>query len=100
MLKAMITMDKLKVFGLTYAIERVPYISRDEYRAGEIDFEKQEIRILDSLSVEHQKQTIIHEMIHAIFVGLGMNDYSDNEALVQSLATALHQCLTENHGLI
>lgn len=92
-------MDNIKILGLTYEIERVPYISRDEYRAGEIKYEAQKIKILESLTCEHERQVILHEMFHGIFSALGMDEQHDDEKLVQSLATALHQCLRDNREL-
>jgi len=40
----------VNILGLTYKVERVPYILRDEPRIGQLDAEKQEIKILDGLS--------------------------------------------------
>ena len=54
----------VNILGVPYTVLRVPYVSRDEYRSGEISFEAQEIKILDSLRGEAFGITLFHEVIH------------------------------------
>jgi len=83
----------VNILGLTYKVERVPYILRDEYRIGQLDAEKQEIKILDGLSEELDAQTLLHEIIHGIFKQLKRFDEDNDEELVQGLALGLHSYL-------
>ncbi|KAF0092203.1 MAG: Uncharacterized protein FD141_387 [Fusobacteria bacterium] len=89
-------MEKVNILGIEYEIIKVPSISRDVYRVGEIHFERQEILILDTLSKDMAKVTLLHEVIHAILVNLGLTEDAGNENLVQGLAIALHQVIKDN----
>ena len=86
-------MEKISVLGIDYKIKRVPYILRDEYRAGQIDYEKQEIKILNTLKPDLAHVTLLHEVIHAALNHLGLHEETQNENLVQGLAIAIHQVI-------
>ena len=89
-------MGNLNILGLIYEVERVPYVCRDEYRLGQIDFVSQKISIDESISLEKAHVVLLHEILHGIFEGLGFNEECQNESMIQGLATALHQCLIAN----
>jgi len=89
----------VNILGVPYTVKRVPYVSREEYRAGEIDFEAQEIKLLDSLKRETAAITLFHEVIHGILSGLKYLDESDDEKLVQGLAIGLYQALRDSSEL-
>jgi len=74
-------------------VKRVPYIVRDEHRIGQLDAEKQEILILDSLSEELSEQTLLHEVVHGILKQLKQFDKDNDEVLVQGLALGLYSYL-------
>jgi hypothetical protein len=86
----------INILGIPYTVERVPYIDRNEYRAGEINFEAQEIKLLDTLKDAMAGTTFFHELIHGILMGLKFIDESNNEQLVQGLAVGLYQALGNN----
>lgn len=85
--------NTVSILGINYNINYVPYIMRDEYRAGQIDFENQEIKILDTLQCDLRNVTLLHEIIHAAMTHLGLHEESQNENLVQGLAIAMHQVI-------
>jgi hypothetical protein len=57
---------------------------------GEIDHGKAEIRLSDSSPVELQMATLLHEWVHGALVAFGYNKESQNEHLVDALATAIN----------
>lgn len=85
------TEEKIKILGIEYSIKRVPSISRDSYKAGQIDYENQEILILDTLKEDMYNTVLLHEIIHGALNHLGLVEESENENLVQGLAIAIHQ---------
>jgi len=89
-------MSTIKILGLDYTVERVPYISKDEYRIGQIDYIKQQILLDDEISEEREKVVLLHEVLHGICEVLGLDELNNNETLIKSLSTALHQCLKDN----
>ena len=83
----------VNILGSSYAVRRVPFVSRTSYRAGEINFETQEITILDTLKEETAVITFFHELLHGILNTLKYFDEGDDEKLIQALAVGLYQAL-------
>lgn len=90
-------MNKVNILGVEYDIKFVPYISRDELLVGQIDYFNQEILILEGLSKDLEKVTLLHEILHGVFTQLGFYDESNNEHLIQSIASAFYQVLCDNN---
>lgn len=92
--------NTVNILGLAYTVECVPYILRDEYRIGQLDPERQEIKILDSLSEELAAQTLLHEVIHGILKQLKFFEEDNDEKLVQGLAIGMYDCLKDDPSII
>lgn len=86
--------QKIKILGMTYDVEQVEYVSREELQIARIDYLTQKIYLLSDVGQEKKEQAIWHEILHGIFNALG-HDYTD-EQLIQSVACALHQVLKDN----
>ena len=86
--------SQIKILGLTYDIEEVEYISREELKLAQIDYLHQRISVLSDLSQGKKEQAIWHEVLHAIYNALGF-DYTDEDN-IQRLACVLHQVITDN----
>lgn len=88
-------LEQINILGAIYTIKYVDYISKEELKIGEVDYINQEIKIMNDLSNDIKNVTLWHEIIHAILNQLGFED-SENEHLVQSLATGIHQVISDN----
>ena len=85
---------EIAICGLCYTVEFVDQVSLgDQDTIGLILPHDQKIRIARNISAENKAQTLLHEVIHGTLIGLGMNDLSENENLVQGLSQSLHQIL-------
>lgn len=85
---------RITICGLPFDVSFVEEVEMGEPNTiGKIFTDRQLILIKKSLSTEQKAQTILHEVIHGILIGIGLNEFSDNENLVQGLAQALHQIL-------
>lgn len=82
---------KINILGLTYTIEEVDTVNKVEPRKGEINYLSNEIRIDKNMPTDLKNQVLMHEILHALFELLGFNELAEDENLVQSVATALHQ---------
>ena len=80
--------DKLKIGPLVYNVIFSPDISN----GGEIDAEKQEIKINSNQTKEYRELALWHEIIHAI-----NSEFNEREA--EYLAQAIYQVLKENKNL-
>lgn len=58
---------------------------------GFCDYEEAEIVLFPHKNRDHAEHTYFHELAHALLMAIGRPDLAENEALVDSLAAALHQ---------
>ena len=80
----------LNILGIQYCIYEADCVNKTIPRRGEIDYEKATICIDRKMPASMKEQVLLHEVLHAIFDALGMEDVGGDERAVQSLATALH----------
>lgn len=83
-------MSEIRILGQIYRISEVECVSKEELAKGSINYLTHEIRIDKSMPDDLKKQTVLHEVIHAICDALGMYELCSDEQAVQSLATALY----------
>lgn len=82
---------KIMICGMPYeVIERDDNFNADLH-FGEVDFKKCQIQINKELTEEGKKETLCHEIIHAMLIHIGQSELSQNETFVQSLGNAIYQ---------
>ena len=90
-------LDKIKVGGINYQVELVDLTTqRDEeigWQLGYCHFHKDLIEINSMISEQRQRQTLVHEMMHAIYEEAGVEQ---DEGNVDALAKVLYQVLKDN----
>lgn len=103
-------LESIKIAGVDYKVEVVDgfEMSESEKRRfikdghdleeltkwGEAVYHESAIRLWSGLSDEKKKQTLIHEMLHAVFHEAGYDE--ENEDEVNRLSIVLHQVLKDN----
>ncbi|MFQ6896476.1 MAG: hypothetical protein ACLRSH_06670 [Turicibacter sp.] len=88
--------EEVTIGGLTYRVYIVDNLAEKEGCYGEIDYINQTIKIDGMISDERRKQTLLHEVMHGILESIGELKLNQNEQKVQSIASALYQCLKNN----
>lgn len=96
-IEGVIMLKKLKVGGLIYDVVPVQW---EENADGGLQFgifnaNKTNILINELISEQVQKQTLIHEMMHAIFFEAGI-EVENEEDLVNRISAVLYQVLQDN----
>lgn len=81
----------IKLFGRTIKIKMVVKVNQENTHLGEYLHDDGIIKIKKGLSQEDTEQVYLHELIHAIFLSLGKESLSDDEPLVDTFASLLHQ---------
>lgn len=86
---------KLYIFGMEYAV-RVKEIpeSGDEYTYGDIDHVTRTITLNEKNDEVHNRETLIHEALHAIATRLNINL---SESDIQGIAAGLTDMITANN---
>ncbi len=87
-------MTEINIMGVIYTVEEVEVVRKEELCKGEIDFMSNKIRIDKNLPQSAKEQTLMHEILHAVFDLLGLYELNEDENKVQSIATALHHVFT------
>ena len=93
----------IKVFHLNFDILFEPNAVLDgEACKGYISYKEQKIVIDSTITKEKQKETLLHEILHAITAFLGYSDDlpKDNETMVMTLANGLATVFRDNPHLI
>lgn len=80
----------VKICGMEYEVTTVDDPFRSD-EAGQADFREFKIRISSNLCEQAWKETLCHEMVHAILYHLGYNEQTEDEQFVQALANAICQ---------
>nr|DAK99896.1 MAG TPA: IrrE N-terminal-like domain [Caudoviricetes sp.]DAM53927.1 MAG TPA: IrrE N-terminal-like domain [Caudoviricetes sp.] len=93
-------MDKIKILGQTYNIIEKD-MKNEEVIFGEIEYLTNTIIINKEMQEEKKKITLLHEVLHAIFSQLRLDEkINESENLISSLAESLYMFLNENKNFI
>lgn len=91
----------VKVGGITYTIKVVKNLE-DEGEAlwGLTKYEDAAIQIREELTEQKKRQTLAHEMVHAMLHEAGLDDMASNEKLVNPFGIMFNQVLLDNPELL
>ena len=92
--------DQIVICGIKYKIVCAETVNKEELERGEIDYMKCQILIDKTMPQDLQVQTLIHEVLHAVFDLTGNTELAADEKAVQGIATALYCILTQNRYLV
>lgn len=90
--------DKLKVGGMTYDVEFMELeADGGGIQLGWCNYAQSKLEINNhNVSERKQKQTVIHELTHAIMHEAGVGFGDDEERVVNHVGLILHQVLRDN----
>lgn len=83
--------QNVKILGVDYAVEEVDCVDKYSPKRGEVDNLKCVIKIDKTMPPDAKDQTLMHEIMHAIFDRLGYFELCDDEEKVQGIGMAVHQ---------
>ena len=90
-------MNKIKIGYKTYDIVYDDDKLIEEGLLGQIQYDKNLIRLRDNEEKYNKLSTLIHEVIHGIFFHSGNDKFKQNESLVDCLANGLTQVIVDNN---
>ena len=79
---------KINICGIEYTVNYIEPNSREDTFMGRSDLQKALMTINSTMAEDVQKQTLIHEWLHAVLMNYSL-DENENEILVQTLASEL-----------
>lgn len=86
-------MDKVKIGGIIYPIEIKDDLVGHTGNWGETNLKKTTIALDSNMSKQRTEQTLVHEIVHGLFMEAGIEDDEDK---VNRLGIVLHQVLKDN----
>lgn len=94
---------KLKIGGFIYRVERDINVADHSNSFGTTVNGKQVINVTNDVPLQKQEQTLIHEILHAIWFVYGLKEAGfkpdQQENIVDALSQGLYQVLKDNHLL-
>ena len=87
-------MDKVKIGGIVYEIEKITDLQGKTGEWGHIEYKTCRIVLDDSASQQIEDQTLIHEITHGILVEAGYINHEEEQA--DRIGKILYQVLVDN----
>lgn len=82
--------SKINILGVEYTVQEVEVVNKEEPRRGEVNLLTNIIKLDKEMPLSLKNQTLMHEILHAVFDLLGMDDLSNDESKVQAIAVAIY----------
>lgn len=94
-------MTQIKIGGINYSVIKKNNLEdNNEPVWGMVSYENSNIYIRKNLSLQKQRQTIIHEALHAMLHESGLDDYANDEKIVTPLGNVLFEFINDNAQLV
>ena len=88
----------VRVNGIEYTITEVQNLNDcGKQLCGQVKYEKADISIDTGMNVQLKNVTLIHELLHIILLN---TEHKEDENLIDTIAYAINQILTDNKQLI
>lgn len=87
----------LRIIGHRYKIAVVTTLPSDTL--GHVDTSAQLILLADCLRKDGMKDTLLHEIVHAVHYHFGLDDDSKEEEFTSRTTTGLRAVMLDNPGL-
>lgn len=90
-------MKKVKIGGLKYSVSEVEDLAHEERSPGLlgcIDYHQLTIKVEKDLNPKMQEQTLVHELVHGVFVEAGYEQHE--EEMVNRIGKVMYQVLKDN----
>lgn len=93
----------VKIGNRNYNVLFETPVQNDELVDGSIDYSKSEIKVSQNISVDYQRETLLHEVLHGVVEDAKLYEFFDDEVLEKLVTTVtprLIQMLCDNPELI
>lgn len=89
--------EEINILGVIYQVNEVDVVDKEELCKGKINYITNEIRIDRGLVQSAKEQTLMHEILHAVFDLLGLDEVNADENKVQGIATGPTPCFYQSN---
>ncbi|MFT9003133.1 MAG: ImmA/IrrE family metallo-endopeptidase [Liquorilactobacillus hordei] len=90
----------ININSVRYKISRIKKLwDEGEPCWGVTLFKENKIKLNNDLSAQKMEQVLVHELIHATLHEAGLDNYSNDEELINPFGNALYSLIMENQTL-
>lgn len=87
--------DTIKVSGIDYSINGFD-TDVDRNLMGRLAYDTAQIYIRNDLPIDKKYETLLHEVIHIVYMNAGLQPSDDEEKVVTALSSGVYQFLKDN----
>lgn len=85
----------VKISGIDYTVETFKQ-SIDINLMGRLSYDTAQIFVREDLPLDKKMETLLHEVIHAVYMNAGLQPGDDEEKIVTALSSGVYQFLKDN----
>lgn len=87
--------DIINIAGISYTVE--PFETDvDRNLMGRLAYDTAQIYVRKDLPIDKKYETLLHEVLHAVYMNAGLQQGDEEEKIVTALSSGLYQFLKEN----
>lgn len=91
---------EINILGIPYKVKEKEIIDHNNDLLGLIVYKDQQIFLKAKMGKEMKQNTLLHEILHGIFLHSGYSELNEKEDLIDSLSNSIYQVLKNNKELI
>ena len=87
--------DTINIAGIMYTVD--PFETDvDRNLMGRLAYDTAQIYVRKDLPLDKKMETLLHEVIHAVYMNSGLHPGDEEEKVVTALSSGIYQFLKEN----
>ena len=87
--------DTINIAGISYSVESFE-TDVDRNLMGRLAYDTAQIYVRKDLPIDKKLETLLHEVIHAVYMNAGLQPGDDEEKIVTALSSGIYQFLKDN----
>lgn len=85
----------IKISGIDYSVDGFD-TDVDRNLMGRLAYDTAQIYIRNDLPIDKKMETLLHEVMHAVYMNAGLQPGDEEEKVVTALSSGLYQFLKDN----
>ncbi len=85
----------IKISGINYSVNGFD-TDVDRNLMGRLSYDTAQIHIRNDLPIDKKMETLLHEVMHAVYMNAGLQPGDEEEKVVTALSSGVYQFLKDN----
>lgn len=85
----------IKISGINYSVDGFD-TDVDRNLMGRLSYDTAQIYIRNDLPIDKKMETLLHEVMHAVYMNSGLQPGDEEEKVVTALSSGVYQFLKDN----